>query len=99
MNFPILQEVVRYSREKLNGKDVSFALVSNLSLVTEEVADWIAENNISVSTSLDGPKFLHDLQRPRKDRDSSYRTGTPASAESLCWCDSDDNAGRAPICP
>ena len=72
MNFPILQEVVRYSREKLNGKDVSFALVSNLSLVTEEVADWIAENNISVSTSLDGPKFLHDLQRPRKDRDSSY---------------------------
>ena len=72
MNFPVLQEVVRYSREKLNGKDVSFALVSNLSLVTEEVADWIAENNISVSTSLDGPKFLHDLQRPRKDRDSSY---------------------------
>lgn len=34
MNFPVLQEVVRYSREKLNGKDVSFALVSNLSLVT-----------------------------------------------------------------
>ena len=39
MNFPILQEVVRYSREKLNGKDVSFALVSNLSLVTDVVAD------------------------------------------------------------
>ncbi|MGL6298844.1 MAG: TIGR04083 family peptide-modifying radical SAM enzyme [Methanobacteriaceae archaeon] len=40
-----------------------FSLQSNLWLLTEELANLFAEYNISISTSIDGPKELNDYQR------------------------------------
>lgn len=72
INFPALKETVRCAKEVLTDKDVEFSLVSNLMLMTDEIADYIAENRISVSTSLDGPRALHDRNRPHMSGSGSY---------------------------
>ena len=57
-NLPVIKEVVAYAKECLKNKIVEYSLVSNLSLVNDEIADFIADNGINVSTSLDGPQPL-----------------------------------------
>ena len=71
-NFKTIMAIVEQVKELFSGGDVSFSLVTNLSLMTEEIAAYIQENNISVSTSLDGPKWLHDRNRPMKNNSGSY---------------------------
>lgn len=72
LNFPVLKETVRAAKEMLTDKYVEFSLVSNLALMTDEIADYIAENHVSVSTSLDGPRPLHDRNRPYVNGGGSY---------------------------
>lgn len=65
LNFDLFKHVVIKAKEKNRTakKDLSFALVSNLTLMTEERLKWIAEHNVKLSTSLDGPKQVHDANR------------------------------------
>ncbi len=46
------------------GKAVRFVICTNLTLLTDEHLTFFAEHGVSVSTSLDGPAFLHDRNRP-----------------------------------
>ena len=57
-NLPVIKEVVAYAKACLKNKIVEYSLVSNLSLVNDEIADFIADNGINVSASLDGPQPL-----------------------------------------
>lgn len=45
-------------------KDLRLALVSNLTLMTDEIANWLIDNGVTICTSLDGPKEVHDKNRP-----------------------------------
>ncbi len=71
-NFPAIKVLVEESRKKLYDRKIGYALVSNLSLLTDEQADFIRDYHISVSTSLDGPMWLHDKNRPMVNGNSSY---------------------------
>lgn len=65
-NWEIIKYIVEYAKEK-NEKynlDLQFALVSNLTLMDDEKLKYIVDNKIQVSTSLDGPKEVHDKNRP-----------------------------------
>lgn len=73
LNYPVIRDVVLYAKEKLVNKSVNFSVVSNLSLITEEIASFFKENHVSVSTSLDGPAFLHEHNRPMVNGNSSYQ--------------------------
>jgi len=66
LNFPILKYIVDKSNAmaKQRDKTVSFSLITNLSLLTDDIAEYLAINNINISVSLDGPKDLHDYNRP-----------------------------------
>ncbi len=48
--------------EKYN-KSLNLTIVTNLTLMTENIADLLIENEISICTSLDGPKNVHDKNR------------------------------------
>jgi len=48
---------------KIHNKNLHFALVSNLTLMTDELLDWIRKERVNICTSLDGPKELHDKNR------------------------------------
>lgn len=72
LNFDVIRYIVDRSKDVLKKKNVHFALVTNLALLSEEMALFIKENKISVSTSLDGPKFIHDINRPSVNGYSSF---------------------------
>lgn len=54
-----------------NGKTITFVICTNLSLVNEEILNFCKEKDILISTSLDGPKELHDANRHKVEK-SSY---------------------------
>lgn len=72
LNLQAIQEIVRYAKVVLTQKKVEFSLVSNLMLIDPAMADFIAENKIAVSTSVDGPQWLHDMNRPAFDGHGSF---------------------------
>ena len=58
-----LVDVARTANERAAGKTLRFTLVSNLSAMTEETAEWLIANDVAVRTWLDGPAELHDWNR------------------------------------
>lgn len=64
-NFPVLKYIVEYSKEKNKEyhKDIEYSLVSNLSLADDEIIDFLLQNNICISTSIDGPEEVHNVNR------------------------------------
>jgi len=74
LNFPLLQQIVARTKEKADGREVAFVVATNLSFLTEEMLDFFVENQVFVSTSLDGPPELHNRNRPRPGKDAYERT-------------------------
>ena len=74
VNMPVLQFIVEYSREKnrYEKKDLEHSVVTNLTHMTEEIADWLVDNDVLICTSLDGPEALHDYNRSWKKGQSAY---------------------------
>ncbi|MEA3342884.1 MAG: radical SAM protein [archaeon] len=75
LRFDMLKKFLKLfdERVKAAGKIVeSKVIVSNLTLMNEEIAEYILDNNLGLCTSLDGPKELHDKQRPFLDGRGSY---------------------------
>ncbi|MFL5561019.1 MAG: His-Xaa-Ser system radical SAM maturase HxsB, partial [Gemmatimonadaceae bacterium] len=78
---PLLNfEVVRFTveeaerRSKQEGRIVQFVITTNLAFITDDILGYLRDHNIRVSTSLDGPAFLHNSNRPRPGGDAYERT-------------------------
>ncbi|HOI74791.1 MAG TPA: His-Xaa-Ser system radical SAM maturase HxsB [Syntrophales bacterium] len=74
LNWKAVREIVLYS-EKLNKKmkkSLEFVICTNLTLVDREKLAFIKEHGILISTSLDGPRDLHDKNRVLRIGKSSY---------------------------
>ncbi len=67
LNFGLIKTVVAAAREQAPtaGKQVDFVITSNLALLDDEVLTFCRDNNVHLSTSLDGPADLHNGNRPR----------------------------------
>lgn len=74
LNFGIIKEIVKYAKEvnRKKRRHLSFVICTNLTLVDEEVVAFCKENGVDFSSSLDGPKDLHDLHRVSRDGTSGY---------------------------
>src|SRR5580700_1637893 len=79
MNFPLLRETVRYAKDKSAeaGKNVEFSLTTNATLITEQIADFLAEHRIGVTVSIDGDQELNDKMRVFHDGRGSYNVIVP----------------------
>jgi len=66
LNYKTLKHIIERSLALATqkGKTVTFSVVSNLSSLTEEMVEFFARHNVSIAVSIDGPKDLHDLNRP-----------------------------------
>jgi His-Xaa-Ser system radical SAM maturase HxsB len=73
LNWDVIKKTVTYARgmEKKTKKSLILALVSNFSLMTQEKAKFLMENEVSICTSLDGPKSIHNKNRTYL-KESSY---------------------------
>lgn len=62
--FGLIKECVEYAKELFKDKKISFSLTTNLTLVTREIAEYLASiENFSVLCSIDGPQEIHDGYR------------------------------------
>ena len=64
-NFPVVQHIVETARElnRTADKALSFALVTNLSLMDEKKLAYLIERRVQICTSLDGPEDIHNANR------------------------------------
>jgi len=65
-----IQEVVSYV-ESL-GEEALFAMQTNATLLTKEMAEYCKEHKISVGVSIDGPAQVHDAVRYRRGKLPSH---------------------------
>ena len=74
LNSSVLKQSVRYAKElaEQTGKQLSMSLVTNLTCVREDLLQWLLQQGVSICTSLDGPDFLHNTNRPMMHGKSSY---------------------------
>ncbi|MDM1530893.1 His-Xaa-Ser system radical SAM maturase HxsB [Myroides odoratimimus] len=56
---------------ELVNKKITFVICTNLAIIDDEILEFCKEYNILISTSLDGPKVVHDTNR-HKPHASSY---------------------------
>lgn len=70
--FDMVQYLVRNGKRLAleRKKNLDIVLTTNLANVTDKILAFLKEENVKVSTSLDGPAFIHNANRPRPGNDS-----------------------------
>jgi uncharacterized protein len=74
MNFPLLKQVVTYATERAGEQErqIDFSLTTNATLLTPTIIQFLSENRIGVTVSMDGPKEMHDQLRVFANGRGSY---------------------------
>lgn len=72
LNYEIIKHIFYYAEKNKEKHEISYNVVTNLTLLTDEMIEFFIENSFGISTSIDGPKFLHDVNRPLKNGDGTY---------------------------
>ncbi len=63
LEMPLLKNAVKYVEEVGEGREISFHLTTNGTLLSDEVVEYLIEKDVSVLLSLDGTKENHDINR------------------------------------
>lgn len=74
MNFETIKYIIEYSKSISNGKYIEYNLVSNLTLLTDEMIEFFIDNEVTICTSIDGNRELQNKNRPYKNADSYQET-------------------------
>ena len=74
LNKAVVKRVVERCNElaAARGQSVGYSITTNATLMDDETADLIIENNFGLMVSLDGPKPLHDRQCPTRAGEGSF---------------------------
>ena len=85
LNFKVLKKTLEYARRRgeETGKEIEFSLTTNGTLLKTEVIEWLAENKVGVTISIDGPKDSQDKFRVFKNGMGSYELILPKIKELL----------------
>ena len=85
LNFKVLQSTLVYARQRAaeTGKHVEFSLTTNGTLLRPEIIEWLAENDVAVTISIDGPRELQDRFRVFHNGRGSYDVMMPKVKELL----------------
>lgn len=63
LNFPVIRYIVEYAESQKADREIRYSVVSNLTLLTDEMIAFFKQYGVSVSTSLDGEEKLHNQNR------------------------------------
>ena len=85
LNFKMLKSALAYARERAVplGKQVNASLTTNATLLREEIIDWIVENDVGVTVSIDGAREQQDKFRVFANGMGSYDLVVPNIKELL----------------
>lgn len=77
--FDLIKKAIDYTKKTASASgldkvfDIDFRITTNGFLLTEEIADFLKENDVYVNVSLDGPQAEHDKFRVHKSGRETYR--------------------------
>lgn len=72
LEFNLIKECINYAEKQAEGRNITYHITTNGSLINKEIVDFLCDHNVSVTISLDGPKEIHDKNR----RFASNNSGT-----------------------
>jgi uncharacterized protein len=70
--YDVIQYIIPRAKKQAleKGKDLDVVVCTNLACVTDDVLKYFRDEGVKISTSLDGPAFLHNKNRPRPGHNS-----------------------------
>jgi sulfatase maturation enzyme AslB (radical SAM superfamily) len=73
--FDLIRHIVPLAKRRAEslGKQLDIVVTTNLANATDDMLFYLRDENIKISTSLDGPAFIHNANRPRP-REQQLRT-------------------------
>jgi uncharacterized protein len=85
LNLPVLKSTIAYARQRAAevGKEVDFSMTTNATLLKPDVIEFLAENRVGVTISIDGPKEVQDQFRVFSNGTGSYDIVAPKIRELL----------------
>jgi uncharacterized protein len=85
LNFAVLRKTIAYARARATElrKEVDFSLTTNATLLQPEVIEFLVENDVGVTISIDGPKEMQDRFRVFANGAGSYELVLPKIKELL----------------
>lgn len=72
LEFKLIKKIVKYSKKLYFGKNLSFNITTNGTLLTSEIINFLKMNDVSLMISLDGPKEINDKNRVFKNGLGTY---------------------------
>ena len=73
LNFKTIKAIVEYAEGHKAEKEIYFNVVSNLTLLTDEMLSFFAEHKFGISTSLDGNETVHNKNRVYKNGNGTFK--------------------------
>lgn len=70
--FDVIRHIVPLAKRRAQrlGKCLDIVVTTNLANATDDMLFYLRDENVKVSTSLDGPAFIHNANRPRPGNNS-----------------------------
>ena len=72
LNWDVVRHMIEYSKTRNGDKDIHYTIVSNLSLLTDDILSYLVENKVGICTSIDGASLVHNKNRPLKNGQGSF---------------------------
>jgi len=72
LNYGVLKYIVEYTHAHNHSKTINFSLVTNAQCLTKDILEFLHKNDVHICISLDGPKEIHDYNRPTKSGKSNF---------------------------
>ena len=73
-NFDMVKYIIEEAewQNLFKKKVLEFVICTNLTLLNEDMVKYLKKHNCTISTSLDGPKYLHDTNRPLQNKELNH---------------------------
>lgn len=72
LNYEVIKHIVLYAEENKGEHEISYNVVTNLTLIEDEMLDFFEEHNFGISTSIDGPNFVHNINRTYRNGNGTF---------------------------
>lgn len=85
LNFKVVKATIEYARARAAdmGKYIDFSMTTNATMLTSEIINFLAANNVGVTVSIDGPKESNDRFRVFHNGKGSYDVIAPRIKELI----------------
>lgn len=74
LEMELIREIIAYSEKRFAGKELTYNITTNATLLTEEIVHYFQDHKVRVMISLDGPKEINDRNRVFKGGAGTFDT-------------------------